>query len=260
MISSSLLDDKQRNELEQIIRHSHETFDPNSTPPGIAVFQKSGKYSHKLFDNNLPVLIEDEEVLWHRIKNEGVFNKKIWAFEALTNFRAYFYDFKNHQALPYGFVGDEDVVVNNQKRYSASNRTGNFAGIGARGTFAGSSGGVSYGESQTIGDVVIMADGHADFTFYQVEDPSGLSRLVKHVIKSTSENFKKYDEQRGSKKEHDVTISKNMINCEKCGTLNPKESKYCNKCGMKFNIPCTKCGKVNPSGSSFCNECGFALQ
>jgi len=49
------------------------------------------------------------------------------------------------------------------------------------------------------------------------------------------------------------------ITCPKCKKENESDSKFCNKCGAKFDEGCEKCGKVNPKNSKFCNGCGASL-
>jgi tetratricopeptide (TPR) repeat protein len=49
------------------------------------------------------------------------------------------------------------------------------------------------------------------------------------------------------------------ITCPKCKKDNESNSKFCNKCGTKFDDGCEKCGNVNPKNSKFCNGCGSTL-
>jgi hypothetical protein len=49
------------------------------------------------------------------------------------------------------------------------------------------------------------------------------------------------------------------IKCPKCKKENESNSKFCNKCGAKFDDGCEKCGNVNPKNSKFCNGCGASL-
>jgi tetratricopeptide (TPR) repeat protein len=49
------------------------------------------------------------------------------------------------------------------------------------------------------------------------------------------------------------------ITCPKCKKENESNSKFCNKCGAKFDDGCEKCGNVNPKNSKFCNGCGASL-
>ena len=261
LIPEKEIPEKQVQEFINAVEITRQKTEHLSKAPILYQDEDTGKIKAFDVDVFLPLKTKDEEVLWYRAKHEGVFNKKLRGFDAVTNYRAYYYDLAQpHVPLIRFLGGTEDIVVNNQKRYSTSQRTGNFAGIGARGTFVGSSGGISESVSQTIGDVNIMDEGQIQFTFFSVEDPSGLARLLKHVIKNRDELHEKLKEQDGNKKTEKEKTSKNTINCENCGTANLSNSKFCNKCGIKLNKPCSQCGKVNPSGSSFCNECGFALQ
>ncbi|MGH9922547.1 MAG: hypothetical protein ACRD38_07330, partial [Nitrososphaerales archaeon] len=78
-----------------------------------------------------PFLSEGEELLWINTKVEGIANKRIRWLEALTNFRAVYYDFLKHDSgrIPLIFV--DDVSVRNQ-RTSGSDRIGTFVGTGLR--------------------------------------------------------------------------------------------------------------------------------
>ncbi len=204
----------------------------------------------------LPIKCKDEAILWYRKKEEGLVNKTLRAYEVLTEYRCYFYDLKTHSFQGYCHTPDIDVVVTNQKRISESQRDGNFAGIGARGTFIGSSGSFSTGESQTFGDVNIMDEGEIVFTFFSVPDPNGLAKLIKYQIKNKKEWNDKLIKQDAEK----AKLENKENICIKCNNVNPQNSQFCNKCGHKFTTICTQCKNPNPSDSSFCNKCGFALQ
>ncbi len=49
------------------------------------------------------------------------------------------------------------------------------------------------------------------------------------------------------------------MKCPKCQFENPKESKFCLKCGQKFELKCPNCNKALPTDAQFCNECGHDL-
>lgn len=202
---------------------------------------------------------QEEETLWHRIEYEGKANKRITFFEVVTNYRCFDFRPENAGNDVVNYIPETEVIVNNQRRISSSQRSGGFSGSGRSGMFVGSSIGFSTGESQTVGDVIIMSEGKIKFTFSSVADPHGLAQLIKHVLKVRNKINQKaieLDEIRSKSSEQ----VKNGFSCGKCGTQNPSDSKFCNKCGNKFNSPCGKCGKINLEGSSFCNSCGFALQ
>lgn len=62
------------------------------------------------------------------------------------------------------------------------------------------------------------------------------------------------------------------MNCPNCSAANPDGTKYCRKCGHRFNNvasnetivknsgECPHCGHVNPVDSRFCNQCATPLQ
>lgn len=148
------------------------------------------------------------------------------------------------------------VVITNQKRISESQHSGSFSGVGHHGTFVGTTGGFSTGESETFGDVNVMTDGEIGFTYTAVPDPSGLANLIKYQIKRVkvlAERLETQDEQREK-------LETKEIKCAQCQSFNPGDSQFCNKCGHKFTTICTQCKNVNPADSSFCNKCGFTLK
>lgn len=51
------------------------------------------------------------------------------------------------------------------------------------------------------------------------------------------------------------------MRCHQCGLENPKQSKFCRKCGASLRDPsqCPQCGSENPGDSIFCTECGERL-
>lgn len=51
------------------------------------------------------------------------------------------------------------------------------------------------------------------------------------------------------------------MKCSQCGLENPKQSKFCRKCGVSLKglLRCTQCGCENPEDSIFCTECGERL-
>jgi uncharacterized membrane protein YvbJ len=51
------------------------------------------------------------------------------------------------------------------------------------------------------------------------------------------------------------------MKCSQCGLENPKQSKFCRKCGTSFgtHLKCPQCGSENPGDSLFCIVCGARL-
>lgn len=51
------------------------------------------------------------------------------------------------------------------------------------------------------------------------------------------------------------------MKCNQCGLENPKQSKFCRKCGTSFGVhlKCPQCSSENPGDSSFCIVCGAGL-
>ncbi len=51
------------------------------------------------------------------------------------------------------------------------------------------------------------------------------------------------------------------MKCNKCGLENPKQSKFCRKCGegLGVHLRCSHCGSENPGDSVFCTQCGERL-
>jgi len=51
------------------------------------------------------------------------------------------------------------------------------------------------------------------------------------------------------------------MRCNQCGLENPKQSKFCRKCGTSLGVylKCSQCGSENPGDSTFCIECGERL-
>jgi len=68
-----------------------------------------------------PFLSEGEELLWINTKVEGIANKRIRWLEALTNFRAIYYDFLKHDSgrIPLIFVEDALIAPCHSSHLSA---------------------------------------------------------------------------------------------------------------------------------------------
>ena len=50
------------------------------------------------------------------------------------------------------------------------------------------------------------------------------------------------------------------MKCNECGSSNPKEAVFCNKCGAKLGVFCPNCGNEVEKGDKFCKKCGNSLK
>lgn len=210
----------------------------------------------------VPFLAEDEEIIWYNIeKSEGESkNNGIRQLQTITNFRVFEYNYEKSCAKVILLSGLEEPIITNEK-------TNKFH-ISNIGTLAYTRNAISKLEktdnmkSKTVADIVFMNEGKPYITFSQISKPDDVVRL----ISATKEQFfpqSKLEEQvkPGSKiptNEEDDSITDTII-CSQCNTTILKNSKFCNKCGLKISSICSKCGNNNPAGSAFCNECGFAV-
>lgn len=46
------------------------------------------------------------------------------------------------------------------------------------------------------------------------------------------------------------------MHCEKCGTANPDDNRFCDACGASFDVACPACAHRNRSTARFCGGCG----
>jgi hypothetical protein len=185
-----------------------------------------------------PFLSEGEELLWINTKIEGMVNKRIRWLEALTNFRAIYYDFTKHDSgrILLSFV--DDVIVKKQETTSKPDRVGTFTENCVR-FFSDTGIDTSYGTGETIGDVLFMKDGKPAVTFLHVSDPSYIANAAKSVIKQL------FTPLRSAKKTQLPIVEGPVIKVKTSEAGEPI---------------CPYCDSVNQIGSQFCNKCGFAIQ
>jgi class 3 adenylate cyclase/tetratricopeptide (TPR) repeat protein/ribosomal protein L40E len=50
------------------------------------------------------------------------------------------------------------------------------------------------------------------------------------------------------------------VNCPKCGTDNPSESKFCKECGSSLILHCSNCDAELSADAKFCHECGTKVE
>jgi hypothetical protein len=177
-----------------------------------------------------PFLSDGEELLWINSMVEGIANKHIRWLEALTNFRAIYYDFEKHESgrIPLNFV--DDVLVKNLAT-AGFDRIGRFNEVGIR-TFL-QTGIERHTTRETVGDVLFMRDNKPIVSFLQVSDPYEVANLAKGMI---NQLFK--------------PVKKGRVRLPMAAV------------GARENVvrTCTYCGNVNAVGAEFCNNCGFALR
>ncbi|MBT7252562.1 MAG: hypothetical protein HN875_02360 [Candidatus Nitrosopelagicus sp.] len=349
------------------------SFDPDMMDGYEMEYGDGKKFQTTTLFWKLPVLATGEEILWSYVGEEGIFNKKARHVMAVTNFRAYLYDFNDYEHGNLLISNMDDVLIMNSHRQSSSHRMGSFHSTGRMGMRIGTHSSMSSSRSQTVGDVHFMKDGESFIIFEGVSDPQGIVRVVKSIKKyvivrdkvdesvkaegledvdnrtvleiielyndgeidkclklcdktlEKTPNQRIYDVKAGLlddagkwkelvvasrkmlsrtdsesafenlmvglirldktndaidelsrglklypentvlldlKKQLDDFETNNLldnITCPKCKKENESNSKFCNKCGAKFDDGCEKCGNVNPKNSKFCNGCGNSL-
>jgi hypothetical protein len=179
------------------------------------------------------VLTSPEQVIWSNEITKGFFKKTVVETQKITNYRV----IQNSAYVGLGLL--EDIVVMNQHRVSESDYY----------SFGGSRGSPRIGtgkfKSRTIGDIAFIYQGKPYIIFRQIYDPQGVARLAKAARKTFIENKKtaeklkkaKLQEQQHKKERiisRATSSNKVIITCPRCGSSNPKGSKYCNNCGFRF--------------------------
>jgi ribosomal protein L40E len=224
-----------------------------------------------------------EHTIWKNYVETGIINRKVVETQIITNLRVIQNDSRSI------YLSDlDDIVVMNQHRESQFH--------GQRYSFRGT--GISYGtgrgSGKSIGDIAFIYQGQPSIIFRNIPDPSGVARLAKAARKSMIRQIKiseqmqaklQKEEERErkraeisqnqldrSRKESPTKVLSNGVNdnvgislkvgevmCEKCGSTNPQDAKFCRMCGLHMSSPCSQCGHLNPPGSGFCNSCGHVL-
>ena len=214
-----------------------------------------------------------ENTIWQNDVMKGIINRKVVERQVITNLRV----LQNDRAIALSEL--DDIVVMNQHRESQFQ--------GQRYSFRGS--GFSYGTGQgsgkTVGDLAFMYQGQPAIVFHNIADPSGVARLANAARRSIIRQIKIWEQtqaklqkaqdreriraeksqdqlnsdSRASTRRAFETTSKEHIMCEKCGSINPQDAKFCRICGVNITPSCSQCGHLNPPGSGFCNSCGRVL-
>jgi hypothetical protein len=124
----------------------------------------------------LPFLLEGESIIWHNVLTES---KHATWLDVITNQRIIEYSFQQHGANAIALSALEDVIVMNQKRMTQSTRSGSYG----RSKYHTAGTGTSSSTGVTIGNVVFVSQGRPIITFYNIQDPRGLVKLVKSISK-----------------------------------------------------------------------------
>ncbi|MGA9845720.1 MAG: zinc ribbon domain-containing protein [Nitrososphaeraceae archaeon] len=213
-----------------------------------------------------------EQSIWHNEVMTGIIHRKVVETQTITNYRV----LKNNLGV---YLKDlDDIVVMNQQRVSQSQYMGTYSGRYSRVGF-----GNSRSKSITVGDVIFMYQGAPYIIYRQINDPYGVTKLAKaarkrilqaikaaqkietQTIKSSKQKMSAQIIQKQPCHEPQSNITRQEkqainISCLRCGSQNPRESKFCNKCGSKLLSVCPNCSSGNPQGSAFCNKCGHTLR
>jgi len=196
-------------------------------------FEKDGVIASTKLQPKIPVLSENEELLWTHTETDGVLSTRARWIDAVTNMRIFQYNFKSHLSSYAIIPRIDDVIVTNQKRISESQSSGIYYSQRFGSMRSGRGTGKTTTSSITIGDVIFMVDGRPFITFHQIKDPHGLARITKSV------------------KRQAMQIEKQLKKREKNGEKRKT---------AKASVTCQKCEKPNLINANFCSHCGSALK
>lgn len=202
-------------------------------------------------------------MLWSYEYSSGIFKKKLVAIEAITNFRVFTYNFENDILTGLLYMNSiDDVIVENRRRRSSSDRVGTFAGSYRKGNFGGVSYSHSEGTSRSVGDLRFMKNGETYMIFRYVSDPSAIQRLIKSIQKQMfpKKEIEEFIRLEKEKNRPELPKTSDGGFCDKCNSTNPPDARFCLSCGNKMIPICLKCKKVNPKEASFCGNCGSPLE
>jgi ribosomal protein L40E len=205
-----------------------------------------------------PFLAEGEVIVWHNMKSHPNFKNKISMLEVFTNYRVFKYSYDQHVGSVVLLPSIDDITVANLRQSS---------NIQPVGTYILSSHQLSTSRNVgTVGDITFVSGGKLFLTFSQISDPEQLASSVRLMIQQTSMQIGGQAQRQGVQespaqptKTQRISEKVGELVCKKCGTSNPVDSKFCNKCGSSLSLICPNCGNQNASDASFCNKCGSKL-
>ncbi len=168
-------------------------------------------------------LQKGESMIWSHTEQKGIFQKYFSKTYAITNFRVFVYDHEINRMTGLLLMSElDDIVVTDTYRSSSSTRYGGYG--------YGISGGISRGESVTIGKITFMSNGKPVISLNGVSDPNGLKRLTQ-ATKKALYPMKELQRWMTGIKLDDPSIIRNVSICLRCGTKNIKDASFCSKCG-----------------------------
>jgi hypothetical protein len=221
-----------------------------------------------------PFLFQGEEIVWNNIITKEGFDdkKKISWLDLVTNYRVFQYDYISHRG---SFILIDEIVdigVKNIRQLSDLN-THETQDISK---YSISDHRDIKIQTNTIGDIVVIADKKIPITLKNIKDPNGLTIVIESMKKQRNfsvknstisspinETFPMIDKdiKYNDKEKSASTLQNDFIICGNCRKKNILNSKFCIKCGQELNIPnkCNRCNQPNVLDALFCNMCGNKL-
>jgi hypothetical protein len=134
-----------------------------------------------------------EEILWYRTLQKGIFRKKNVEVIVVTNHRVMKEYPLNGKLFSLLLTQIDDVQVLNQHRDSNSSMTG----VGVRSGNMRTTQYQGRSRSKTIGSIMLMSKDNPDFSLDNIQDPVGLANMIKSARKMMLEEQKEGEEKQG---------------------------------------------------------------
>jgi hypothetical protein len=120
-----------------------------------------------------------EEILWYRTLQKGVFRKKSVEVIVVTNHRIMKEYPLNGKLFSLLLTQIDDVQVLNQHRDSNASMTG----VGVRTGMMRTTQYQGRSRSKTIGSIMLVSKDNPDFSLDNIQDPMGLANMIKSARK-----------------------------------------------------------------------------
>jgi hypothetical protein len=127
-----------------------------------------------------------EEILWYRTLQKGIFRKKAVEVIVVTNHRIMKEYPLNGKLFSLLLTQIDDVQVLNQHRDSNASMTG----VGVRTGNLRTTQYQGRSRSKTIGSILLMSKDNPDFSLDNIQDPVGLANMIKSARKMMLEEEK----------------------------------------------------------------------